>query len=159
MFQHWSLQAFGWGQVLVPKWWPPGELTPMNIPWYLHHQSPCTHSKPRLPHPHTSSGDPPRPTGGSGPGSYDITAFTLGSSTKCCVPSPRAESLSHPVHGLLQQAPLAFKARWSGGSSSWYLTFRLGSLAWDSELSLLWENFCDIIILQFAGCPLEGCGV
>lgn len=30
---------------------------PMNIPWYLHHQTPCTHSKPWLPHPHaTSSG-------------------------------------------------------------------------------------------------------
>ena len=108
MFQHWSLQAFGWGQVLVPKWWPPGELTPMNIPWYLHHQSPCTHSKPRLPHPHTSSGDPPRPTGGSGPGSYDITAFTLGSSTRCCVPSPRAEALAQaPMTSLPSPRALA----------------------------------------------------
>lgn len=27
---------------------------------------------------------------------------------------------------------------------------------WDSELSLLWENFCGIIIFQFVGCPLVG---
>ena len=30
--QHWSLQAVGWGQVLVTKWRPLGELTPMNTP-------------------------------------------------------------------------------------------------------------------------------
>ena len=30
--QHWSLQAVGWGQVLVPKWQPLRERTPRNIP-------------------------------------------------------------------------------------------------------------------------------
>ena len=30
--QHWSLQAFRWGQVFVPKCQPPGEFTQMNIP-------------------------------------------------------------------------------------------------------------------------------
>ena len=32
MFQHWSLQAFDWGQVSVPKWQSSGELTSVNIP-------------------------------------------------------------------------------------------------------------------------------
>ena len=31
-FQHWILQTAGWGQVLVPKYQPLGELTQMNIP-------------------------------------------------------------------------------------------------------------------------------
>ena len=35
MSQYWSLQAVGCGQVLVSKWQPPGELTPINIPWGL----------------------------------------------------------------------------------------------------------------------------
>ena len=51
------------------------------------------------------------------------------------------------------QAPLAFKDKCSGGSSSWYQTSRLRSLMWGSELSLLWENLCNIIILKFVGCP------
>ena len=42
------------------------------------------------------------------------------------------------------------------GASSWYWTPRLGSLMWGSELSLLWENLRDIIILQFVGCPPRG---
>ena len=32
-FQHWSLQVVGWALVLVLKWGPPGELTPVTIPW------------------------------------------------------------------------------------------------------------------------------
>ena len=31
-FQHWSLQVVGWALVLVPKWGPPGELTPIIFP-------------------------------------------------------------------------------------------------------------------------------
>ena len=34
------------------------------------------------------------------------------------------------------------------GLSSQCQTPRLGSLTWGSELSLLWENFCDIILFQ-----------
>jgi len=35
----------------------------------------------------------------------------------------------------------------------------MGSLTWGSELSLLWENVCDIIILQLVGCPSRGMGL
>ena len=39
-FQHWSLQVFQWGQVLVLKVGPPGELMAINTPWGC----PCSHS-------------------------------------------------------------------------------------------------------------------
>ena len=82
------------------SWCQNGGLQGSSYRWIFpggNHQSLCTHSKPRLPHPHsTSSGDPPRPTGGSGRGSYDVTAFTLGSSTRYCVHARRVESLFHP---------------------------------------------------------------
>ena len=32
---HWSLQAVGWSQILVPKWGPLRDLIPINIPWVL----------------------------------------------------------------------------------------------------------------------------
>ena len=51
------------------------------------------------------------------------------------------------------QARLVFKAKCSGGSFSWFQTPRLGSLMWGSELSLLWDSLCDMIIFQFAGHP------
>ena len=35
--QHWSLEAVGWGQVLVRKWCPPRGLTPMSTPQNCHH--------------------------------------------------------------------------------------------------------------------------
>ena len=62
---------------------------------------------------------------------------------------PGVELLFPPV--LWQsctQAPLDYKAKCSGGSSSWCQTPRLGSLMWDSVLR---ENFCNIIVLQFVG--------
>lgn len=46
------------------------------------------------------------------------------------------------------QAPMAFKANWSGGSPSQCQTPRLGNLMLSSEL-LLWENLCVTVILQF----------
>ena len=52
-------------------------------------------------------------------------------------------SISPVLWYSCNQAPLVFKATWSGGSSSLFWTPRLRSLAWGSELSLLWENFCD----------------
>ena len=47
--QHWSLLAVGWGQVLVSRWLPPGELTSVSTPTYLLHQCLCPHSEPQLP--------------------------------------------------------------------------------------------------------------
>ena len=70
---HWSLQAVGWGQVSVPKWWPLVELTSMTIPWGLCHHCPCPHSEPQLTP--TSPGDPPRSVGRSGPGFYRVIAL------------------------------------------------------------------------------------
>ena len=71
-----------------------------------------------------------------------------------CVHPPRVESLFLPVlWSSYDQTLLAFKARCSGGSFSWCQTPKLGSLMWGSDLSLLWENLCDIIIFQFVGRP------
>ena len=72
---HCSFQAFGWGEVLASKWWPPGQLPPVSSQ-YLCHQCPCPHSEPQLPS--ASPGDPQRPAGRSGPGFYEVTAFSLG---------------------------------------------------------------------------------
>ena len=49
------------------------------------------------------------------------------------------------------QTSLAFKAGFSGATSSCRQTSTLGSPLWGSEHSLLGENFCDIIIFQFVG--------
>ena len=46
-----------------------------------------------------------------------------------------------------------------GDSSSHCQTSRLGSLIWGSELSLLWENFCGIIIFQFMNFPHSRYGI
>ena len=64
----------------------------------------------------------------------------------------------NPVNFLRSNAA-AFKARFSGCSSFCYQSPRLGSLMWGSGLSLLWENFCGVIIFQFVGCPLSRYGI
>ena len=67
---------------------------------------------------------------------------------KSCVCPPRVAFLFPPVlWSFCDEAPLTFKAKCSGGSSSQFQIPILGSLTWGSELSLLWENLCDIIIL------------
>ena len=53
---------------------------------------------------------------------------------------------------LLWWNPLVFKAKFSGSSSPHASTPRLGSLMWNTELSLLWENVCNII----SGFPTQG---
>ena len=145
--QHWSLQAGGWGQVLVRKWRPPGGLTPMSTPQNCHCQCLCPCSEPQLPP--ASTGDPPILSGKSGSVSYEVTAFIpwVLVRVRPYVCLPRVEFLFPPVlWNSCDQTLLAFKARFTGGSSSRCQTPRLGSLTWGSELSLLWENFCGIII-------------
>ena len=67
--------------------------------------------------------------------------------TRPCMCPPRVEFLFPPVlWNSCNQASLAFKARFSGASSSCCQTSRQGSLTWGSIFSLLWENFCGIII-------------
>ena len=100
-YQHWSLQAVGWGQVLVSQWQLLGELTPMSTPW----TSATSVLVPTVSHSHTpaSPGDPPRPAGRSGPGSYEVTAFSLGpcEHKTLCAPSKSGVSLSlSPVEPL-----------------------------------------------------------
>ena len=75
--QHWSLQAVGWGQVLVRKWRPPRELTLMSTPQNYLRQCPCPHGESQLPP--TSAGDPPILSSKSGPVSYEVITFLLGS--------------------------------------------------------------------------------
>ena len=132
---------------------------PINIPWGVCHQCPFPHSEPQLTP--TSPGDALRPTGKSGPGSYGVTALVwVPVYMKPCVRPPRVESLFLPFLWIpCTQAPLASKAKCSEGSSSQCQTPRLGSLIWGSELSLLWENLCDVIIFQFVGHPLGGYGI
>ena len=109
--QQWSLQAVGWGQVLVPKWWPLGALAPMNIPWGLCHPCLCPQSEPYLIP--ASPGDPLRSAGRSGPGSYEASALPwVPVHMKPGVHPPRVESLFPPVlWSSCTQVPLAFKAK------------------------------------------------
>ena len=80
--------------------------------------------------------DSPRPAGGLIPGSYEVTAFAQGSSAcEILLHPPKAESLFPPILGSsCNQAPLAFKAKYSGA-----LTL-LRSMMWGSE-----EDFCNIM--------------
>ena len=72
--------------------------------------------------------------------------------TRPCIQPPRVEFLLPPVLWNCQdQTPLAFKARFSGGFSSYCQIPRLGNLTWGSELSLWCENFCGVIVFQFVG--------
>ena len=70
--------------------------------------------------------------------------------TVLCGCPPRVECLFPPV--LLKscnQIPLAFKIWFSRNSSSHCQIPRLGRLAWGSESSLQWVDFCGINVLQF----------
>ena len=66
---------------------------------------------------------------------------------------PTALWLSHT------SAPPAFKARSSGGLSSWCWTPRLGSLMWGSDHSLLGENLCSCDYPPICGLPTWGVGL
>ena len=63
---------------------------------------------------------------------------------RACVHIPRVEFLFPQVlWNSCNQSPLAFKARFPGGFYPCCQTSRLGMLSWHSELSRLWEHFCD----------------
>lgn len=66
---------------------------------------------------------------------------------------PSVESLFPSILWIsCSQSLLTFKAKYSGGSSSWCQNPTQVSLTSGSELSLLWENLCDRIIFQSVGC-------
>ena len=101
--------------------------------------------------PSTSLGGPPRPAGRLAPGSCEVSAFGLGPSTgeTFCVPSKSGVSVSPSPMELLQSSPAGLQNQILWGLLLPMATLRLGSLTWDSELSLLWENFSNIIVLRF----------
>ena len=116
--QHWGLQAVGWGQVSVRKWQPPEGLTPMSIPQNYCRQCLCPHNEPQPP-PHLCR----RPSDTNRvvwPVSYEIAAFFPESwCLRLCVSPLRVAFLLHPVlWNSCDQPSLAFKAKFSGGSSS-----------------------------------------
>ena len=144
---------------MVRRWQLPGGHMPMSTPQNYCHQCLCPCIEPQQPP--TSAGDPAIPAGRSGPGSYEVTGFfPWVVHTRPCVPPLRVEFLFPPVlWSSCNQTPLAFTARFSQGSSSRCQTLSLGSLTWGSKLSLLWQSFCGIIILQFVGHPPSGYGI
>ena len=112
--------------------------------------------------------DPLRLAGRSGPGSYQIIAFWGAGGPGACEISltllERSLYSPPPTPTPLCGTP-AIKTHWPsrpnalGESSSWYWTPGLGTLIWGSEFSLLCENLCNIIILQFVGLLPRMCGI
>ena len=109
---------------MVPKWGPPGEFTLISIPWGILILPPTSvlvsHSD-LQPTP-ASPGDPPRSLGRSSPGSYGGTALCWVPVHSCMRP-PRV--FPPALWSSCSQAPLAFRAECSGGSSSQCQTLRL----------------------------------
>ena len=103
--QHWSLQAIG-SPGLVSKCWPP-----LGSP-----------------------GDSPRPTGRSGPGSYEVTAFSLalGAHMTLCAPSKSGVSVySSPVE-LLCLSPTGLQSQMLWG----LLLLMPDPWAWEPDMRL-----------------------
>ena len=130
-------------------WWLfPGALPPMSLP------------------PQWASANTHLPRRPSKTHSYDWPRFlwshyfALGpSAMRPCVCPPRVDFLSLPgLWNSCTWASLAFKTKCSGGSF-WWQTPRMGSLMWGSELSLLWENFCNITVFHFVGHPSSRYGI
>ena len=114
----------------------------------------CPHCDPQLPP--TSAGYPPILASRSGPVSYEVTAFFpwVLLCTQPCVQPPSIDFLvPSAMWNSCNQTSLPLEAKFSGASSSHCQTPRLGSLTWGSGLSLLWQNFCGIIVFQFVSCP------
>ena len=99
-----------------------------------------------------SAGEPPIVAARTGPISYKgsflfcFVFLWVRLPLRPCMSPPVVEFLFPPIlRKSFDQAPLAFKARFSGVFSSHCQTPRLGSLTWVSELSatveLLWYNY------------------
>ena len=101
--------------------------------------------------------DPPRSAARSGPGSYEVPSFPSGPNVHKTLWMPSKIGVYFPQS--CNQALLAFKAKYSEGSSFWYQSPRVESLTWGSDLSFLWENLGKVMVLQFVSYPLGGKGV
>ena len=139
------------GTVWMRKWWPSGGLNPVKY---------FSELPPPQPLP-ASAGDPPKLAGMSGPGFYEVTAFSPWILV-CLRPSvchPGVEFLFPPIPWKpCCPTLLAFKARFACVSSSHCQAIRLENLTWGSEFLLPWENFCGAILFQFVGCPPSSFG-
>lgn len=69
---------------------------------------------------------------------------------------PAFGSLIFPIVFFCRQAPLAFKAKCSGGSLSCCQNPQPWSLTGDMELPLLCESLCNTVIFQFVSHPHSG---
>ena len=100
-----------------------------------------------------SPGDSPKPTGRSNWGSCGVTALPwVPGHMKPRVHPPRVESLLPSVlWSSCTQVPLALQSQMLSRLLLRMPDAHLGSLAWGSELSLLWENLCSIMSFQFVG--------
>ena len=114
--QHWSLQAVGWGHILWRKWWPPGGLMSTSPPQNYHHQCPCPHSEPQPPP--ASAGDPPILSPARSLMRSLLFSLGLGTHRTLCTPSKSRVSFPPILWNYCDQTQLAFKTRFSGGSSS-----------------------------------------
>ena len=65
-----------------------------------------------------------------------------------CVHYLRVKSVSPRPIGFLKLSPAGLQRQMFRGLSSWCRTPGLGNLMRDSELLLLWENLCNVIILH-----------
>ena len=111
-----------------------------KVPQYICYQCLCAWGELQLPS--ISPGDSLRRAVRSGLGSYQVTSFALcsGASEILCVPLKSEVSIFPSPVGLLQLSPTGLQSQMLWGLISWCETSRLESLAWGSELSLLWEN-------------------
>ena len=91
-------------------------------------------------------GDSSRLAGKSGSVSCQITAFILGPGVHrvLCMAFMSKVSISPSPVWLLPSKPSAL-----GNLFPWSWTPGMECLMWGSEFSLLWENLCNIIFLQF----------
>ena len=115
------------------------------------HPQTQTHTPFPPPHPHPNPPrDSPRLIGRSGPGIYQITAFALGPSAceSLCAPFKRNLYFPKSCRSPVIKPHWCSKLNALGACLPRCWTPRLGSLICGSELSLLWENLHDIIILQ-----------
>ena len=126
------------------SWWENGRLPESSCQWELPRTTTASVFVPAVSHTPPSQETLQYQQVGLAQTLTRSLLFSLGPShTRPCVCPLRVEFVSSSPVEFLWQTPVAFKARFSGGSSSHCQTPRLGSLMWVSELSLLWLNFCD----------------
>ena len=128
----------------------------MNIPWSLCHQCPCPQSGQHLipaslKDPQALRDPTSRCAGRPGPGFYEVAALPwVPVQRKPDVHPPRMESLFLPVLCICTLRSIGLQSQIFWGFSSRCQTLRLRIPMWNLELSLMWENPCDILFFFFS---------